>query len=226
MSEATGDSGLVLLTGASGYVGGRLLRVLEADGRPPALHRATARRAARRRVAPGTEVVAGTSSTRSRCAAALDGVDTAYYLIHSMGGAGSFEVEDRRAARDLRRGRPRGRRAAHRLPRRARRAGDGLSAHLASRQEVGRHPARLGRPDDRVAGVDRHRLGQPLVRDDPCARGPPAGDGHAAAGCGALAQPIAIEDVLAYLPAARRTCRPRTAGSSRSAAPTAFPTGS
>ena len=52
------SAGLVLLTGASGYVGGRLLRALEAGGRSL---RCMARRPEhlRSRVAAGTEVVAG-----------------------------------------------------------------------------------------------------------------------------------------------------------------------
>jgi uncharacterized protein YbjT (DUF2867 family) len=53
---------LILLTGATGYVGGRLLRALEADGRRL---RCMARRPEylRVRVGKGTEVVAGPRSS-------------------------------------------------------------------------------------------------------------------------------------------------------------------
>ena len=52
--------------------------------------------------------------------AALDGIDVAYYLVHSMGGGGDgdFAERDRARRRRLRRGGTRRRRAARRLPRR------------------------------------------------------------------------------------------------------------
>src|SRR3989337_4164217 len=90
-------SRLILLTGASCYVGGRLLAALEAAG-----HRV--RRLARHpeflkpRVAPTTQVVKGDVLDPASLAAALVGVDTAYYLVHAMGSGNAFEEEDRRAA--------------------------------------------------------------------------------------------------------------------------------
>ncbi len=65
------------------------------------------------------------------------GVDTAYYLVHSMGSAGSFEEEDRKAARVF------GDAAREAGVRRIVFLGGlgksdrELSAHLRSRQEVG-----------------------------------------------------------------------------------------
>jgi uncharacterized protein YbjT (DUF2867 family) len=128
---------LVLLTGASGYVGGRLLALLEQEGHRV---RCLARRPeyVRERVGPGTEVVAGDVLDRDSLDAALRDVDVAYYLVHSMGSTGSFEKADRDAATNFAAG--------------ARAAGVGriiylgalgredeeLSAHLRSRQEVGR----------------------------------------------------------------------------------------
>ncbi len=74
---------LILLTGASGYVGGRLLKLLEQRGhrvrclvRRPELLRG--------RTASSTEVVAGDVLDRESVEAALQGVDLAYYLILSM----------------------------------------------------------------------------------------------------------------------------------------------
>lgn len=89
---------LVLLTGASGYVGGRLLTLL---GRHGCRLRCLARRPAalRAKVGPATDVVEGDVLDRPSLEAAMRGVDVAYYLIHSMGSPGSFEQADRQAAR-------------------------------------------------------------------------------------------------------------------------------
>ena len=88
---------LCLVTGASGYVGGRLLRELEARGERV---RCLARRPGflEPRVAPGTQVVRGDALEPESLGAAMAGVEVAYYLIHSMGSGGDFESEDRRAA--------------------------------------------------------------------------------------------------------------------------------
>ncbi len=87
----------VLLTGATGYVGGRLLAVLEQRG---VAVRCLARRPEflRSRVGATTEVVAGDVRNRDSLAGVFTDMDTAFYLVHSMGSAGSFEEEDRQAA--------------------------------------------------------------------------------------------------------------------------------
>jgi uncharacterized protein YbjT (DUF2867 family) len=83
-----------LVTGATGYVGGRLVQRLVAEGRPV---RALARR-------PGLvhdlEVVRADLLTGSGLDEALDGCTTAYYLVHSMEAAanGDFAGRDRRMA--------------------------------------------------------------------------------------------------------------------------------
>jgi uncharacterized protein YbjT (DUF2867 family) len=91
---------LILLTGATGYIGGRLLQRLERQG---LRIRCLARRPnyLRPRVAPTTEVVQGDVLDFESLEAALHGVHTAYYLVHSMGSARSFVEEDRRGARNF-----------------------------------------------------------------------------------------------------------------------------
>ena len=88
---------LVLLTGATGYVGGRLLRLLTERGlRVRCLARHPERLAAR--LAPGAEAVGGDVLDAASLAAAMEGVSTAFYLVHSMGFGADFEERDRRAA--------------------------------------------------------------------------------------------------------------------------------
>lgn len=126
----------VLLTGATGYVGGRLLPLLVAGGYRV---RCLARKPEylRSRVSDDVDVVAGDVLARASLAEALDGVECAFYLIHSMGSARDFQTTDRMAAENFG--------AA------AREAGvtrivylgglgepeSELSPHLRSRQEVG-----------------------------------------------------------------------------------------
>ena len=90
----------ILLTGATGYVGGRLLRVLEAEGIPL---RCLARRPENlaARVADTTEVVPGDLLDRQSLDVAMAGVDVAYYLVHSLGSAGDFEAEEQTGAQNF-----------------------------------------------------------------------------------------------------------------------------
>jgi uncharacterized protein YbjT (DUF2867 family) len=88
---------LILVTGATGYVGGQLLQALLAAGHRV---RCLARRPESLRIPEmaGAELVAGDVLDPACVRAALAEVRTAFYLVHSMGSAGSFEEEDRRAA--------------------------------------------------------------------------------------------------------------------------------
>lgn len=97
-NRSIGESGKrTLLTGATGYVGGRLLTLLQNQKvqvrcltrRPEALED---RRSAT------TEIVAGDVLNRDSLKTIFDGVETAYYLVHSMGAEGNFEEQDRIAA--------------------------------------------------------------------------------------------------------------------------------
>lgn len=90
---------MILIAGASGYVGGRLLRALEVSEARPAL-RCLARRPEhlRGRAASSTEVVQGDVLDPESLQAAMKDVETAYYLVPSGNGHGYSEDEDRRAA--------------------------------------------------------------------------------------------------------------------------------
>lgn len=120
----------VLLTGASGFVGGRLGPELEKAGhdlRAMTRHPDTYRGA-------GTPVRGDVQDSES-VRAALDGVDAAYYLVHSLD-APDFETRDAEAARIFARA------AADAGLKRIIYLGglgdeaDDLSAHLRSRREV------------------------------------------------------------------------------------------
>jgi uncharacterized protein YbjT (DUF2867 family) len=87
----------ILLTGATGYIGARLLHMLEAEGyrvrciarKPEFLHD---------RIAPGTEVMEGDVLEIDSMQPAMKDIHVAYYLVHSMGAAQGFEEMDRKAA--------------------------------------------------------------------------------------------------------------------------------
>ena len=135
--EATNpERPLILLTGASGYVGGRLLKLLEDRGHRV---RCMARRpeVLKQKVLPSTEVVPGDVLDGPSLDSALQGVHTAYYLVHSMGSSGSFEEADRQAALNF--GQAAKTAGVKRIIYLGALGGSDklLSPHLRSRQEVG-----------------------------------------------------------------------------------------
>lgn len=131
----------VLVTGATGYVGGRLVPALLDAGyavrcasRRP--HPLTDRPFAERVTTAIADVLTGEGLEQ-----ALEGIDAAYYLVHSLGSGADLRGQDRRAADNFRRAA-----AAAGLERIVYLGGLGeatdgpLSEHLASRQEVLDHP--------------------------------------------------------------------------------------
>lgn len=87
-----------LVTGATGYVGGRLTQRLRRDGRPV---RALVRDASRLEPADGVEAVTGDVISGDGVREALEGCRVAYYLVHSMEASDDrdFAARDRAAAR-------------------------------------------------------------------------------------------------------------------------------
>ena len=191
---------LILLTGATGYVGGRrLLRALEAGGHQ--VRCLTRRPDVLTHDHPARDVVRGDVLESASLDAAMQGVDTAYYLVHSMGATGSFEEADRQGARNF------GAAATAAGVRRIIYLGglgreeDDLSPHLRSRQEVGRILRDSGIPvlEFRASivigsGSLSFEMIRSLVERLPIMITPKW--------VSVPAQPIAVDDLLEYLTAA------------------------
>ncbi len=127
----------VLVTGATGYIGSRLVPVLLAAGHRVRVLTRSADRLNARNWAGDVEVIEGDATSRQDLETALADVDVAYYLLHSMDGKDDFEHRDRELARTF------GLAAQEAGVRRIvylsglHPAGGNLSTHLASRVEVG-----------------------------------------------------------------------------------------
>ncbi|MGK5532566.1 SDR family oxidoreductase [Streptomyces sp. URMC 129] len=130
-----------LVTGATGYLGGRLVPALLDAGHAVRCMARTPDKLRHRPWAGRVETVRGDVTDAGATGAALDGVDVAYYLVHSLGAGRDFAGTDRRAARVF------GERARAAGVRRIVYVGGltpagvperELSPHLRSRAEVGR----------------------------------------------------------------------------------------
>lgn len=193
---------IVLLTGATGYVGGRLLPLLEQQS---VIVRCLVRNPDNLRalIKESTQLVRGDVLDPASLDKALQGVHTAYYLVHLMSGSRNFEEQDRQAARNFATSARKA--GVHRIIYLGGLGDDAdpkLSRHLRSRHEVGQLL--------RDSGIETIEFRASLV-----------------IGTGSLSfdlvksltdrlpvmlcprwlttptQPIAVDDVLAYLLAAR-----------------------
>lgn len=130
----TDPSHHILITGASGFIGSRLTQRLSTH--PSAIVRCLVRKTATNLPA-GVDQCIGDVLNFQDVRKALEGIDTAYYLVHSMGGTGNdFEEKDRIAAQNfIRAADDAGVKRIIYLGGLGKK-GDHLSHHLASRLEV------------------------------------------------------------------------------------------
>jgi uncharacterized protein YbjT (DUF2867 family) len=201
--------GKILVTGATGYIGGRLVpELLDRGYDVRVMVRAFSREHEERW--PGVEVVTGDALDPDSLIAALEGVHTAYYLIHSLlHGPREFEHLDIKAAANFREA------ADHnRVSRIIYLGGLGdrtskLSDHLRSRQAIS---AELGRGSAALtvlraaiiigSGSASFEMIEHLVRTLPVFFLPPWAE--------TKCQPIGIRNVVMYLVGVLET--PETAG--------------
>lgn len=125
----------VLVTGATGYIGGRLVPALVEKGYRVRVLVRDASRIEGRPWADDVEVFVGDLLKPDTLERALDGVRAAYYLVHSMYGGKGFMERDRESARNFVRAGSSLRHVIY-LGGLIPEAHD-VSAHLASRREVG-----------------------------------------------------------------------------------------
>jgi uncharacterized protein YbjT (DUF2867 family) len=192
---------MYLLTGSTGYIGGRLLRRLERDEVPV---RCLCRNPEplRWRAHATTEIMRGDLLDRATLDAAFAGVRVAYYMVHSMHDCGQFESDERIAAINFAEA--------------ARKAGvqrivylgglvngTDLSAHMRSRVATGEILRASGVPVIELqasivigSGSASFEMIRALVERLPLMITP--------RWVNSSAQPIAIEDVIEYLAASAK----------------------
>ena len=188
----------VLVTGATGYIGGRLVpRLLEKGFCVRCLARDPARLRGRTWF-DQVEVVRGDVTDAESLVGVMDGVEAAYYMVHSMGDTAAFHDRDLTAARNFSEATRDGGVSRILYLGGLGDASDELSEHLQSRQETGEALKSAGVPvtEFRAAivvgsGSVSFEMIRNLTERLPVMVCP--------SWVFSRVQPIAIRDVLAYL---------------------------
>lgn len=186
----------ILLTGATGYIGGELLKKLESDGHE--VHCLVRNRDKLGATGAGTTVFEGDVLDRPSLEEAFQGVDTAYFLVHFLAEKSDFEAKEQEAALNF---------ASMARGAGVKRIiylgalgneGDGLSPHLRSRQETGNVLRESGIPTIELRasivlgeGSLSFRMIRDLAEKIPVMVMPKWAS--------MKAQPIGIDDLLEYL---------------------------
>lgn len=189
----------ILVTGATGYIGGRLVPNLLAAGYSVRCLVRDADRLRAKEWHADVEIVVADALDPESLPPAMEGCDVAYYLIHSMASSErGFEDRDRRAAENF--GRAASRTGIEHIVYLGG-LGDpekGMSDHLESRQETGRFLAASGVPTTEFraaiivgSGSVSFEMIRYLTERLPIMITPSWVDTRV--------QPIAVRDVIAYL---------------------------
>ena len=188
---------LILVAGASGYVGGHLVpRLLDSGYHVRCLARNPDKLSGRNW--QNVEIVQGDVLNKESLGFAMQDVDVAYYLVHAMGSEGDFESRDIQSARNF------GTAAANSYVKRILYLGGlgeespTLSSHLKSRQLVGKVLAESGVPVTELrasiiigAGSASFEIIRDLVKKLPVMTTPKWVQSKA--------EPISIQSVIDYL---------------------------
>jgi uncharacterized protein YbjT (DUF2867 family) len=98
-SQGKSSTGHILVTGVTGYVGGRLVpRLLKQGYSVRVLVRGGPERLSGRSWSDQVDIVSGDVLQPDSLVGVMDGVSVAYYLIHSMRGSTEFSQRDKKAA--------------------------------------------------------------------------------------------------------------------------------
>lgn len=101
LCSALGEPALCLVTGATGYIGGRLISELLQQGYRVRVFARNVTRLSGHQWISQVEVVEGDATDSTALTKALKGADVVYYMLHSLMSAGDFEAQERAMAQEF-----------------------------------------------------------------------------------------------------------------------------